>query len=216
MRGRYSNNASTAKEPSQTQDTSRWSSSMGRKSLRKSGISALFHPSQTRTSTDVPPLPPLDHLRSPSSQPPTPRLPTSRSRLFNLGGGSKSKPPPTPPPPTQTASTSLSPAPSLRSSLKSKSSRSHSPRRKVLDPTLQPVSSDNLPPPRPLLDELSARDEATAQGDPKEDKRKKVLAWRSDVGENEGLSKLEDMMARHVEREREALREIAVAASPRK
>ena len=54
------------------------------------------------------------------------------------------------------------------------------------------------------------------EGGKKEEKAKKVLAWRSDVGNHEGLSRLEDMMARHVEREREALRGIATAASPRR
>ena len=44
----------------------------------------------------------------------------------------------------------------------------------------------------------------------------KVLAWRSEVGNSEGLTQLEDKMARHVEREKEALREITEAASPRK
>ncbi len=38
-----------------------------------------------------------------------------------------------------------------------------------------------------------------------------VLAWRSDVGNHEGLCRLEDMMARHVEREKEALREMGAA-----
>ena len=36
------------------------------------------------------------------------------------------------------------------------------------------------------------------------------------MGHNEELSRLEDMMARHVERERVALRAIAEAASPKK
>lgn len=53
-------------------------------------------------------------------------------------------------------------------------------------------------------------------GGRKEEKVNKVLAWRSDVGNHEGLSRLEDLMARHVEREREALRGIAEAASPRR
>jgi hypothetical protein len=61
-----------------------------------------------------------------------------------------------------------------------------------------------------VLEELVKR-----EGMEKEEKVKKVLDWRSGVGENDDLRGLEEKMARFVERERGILRDIALG-SPRK
>jgi hypothetical protein len=67
----------------------------------------------------------------------------------------------------------------------------------------QPVSSATCPPPRPILDELTAMEVSTV-----EDRAKKVLEWRSEVEENGDLARLEEKMTKHVEREKEWIRSI--------
>lgn len=167
---------------------SRWSpSTMKRdKSLRNasspiiSAPIAILSPVQLGQSTFTPPTPspPDTHtntLRSPSQ--PTPKRSPSRSKLLNYV---RSKVATSSPPPTSSIPTR--------------------PTRRGMNSALAPISSSDLPPPRLPLDELEI---ATVDGDRgKEEKLNKVLAWWRHVGNNETLSKLEEMMEACGERTR--------------
>lgn len=81
-----------------------------------------------------------------------------------------------------------------------------------------PISSDTLPPPRPLLEELTARDTALTalNGDEvgekeraREERYKKVLHWREGVDEGGKLRDLEKKLDDHVLQEKEMMRTIA-------
>lgn len=75
----------------------------------------------------------------------------------------------------------------------------------------EPISSSShsTPIPRPILDALSSQSRAgTAQGQGDSDRVRKILEWREEVDENGELARLEERMIKHVEREREALRDM--------
>ena len=73
-----------------------------------------------------------------------------------------------------------------------------------------PVSSTSPPPGQPLLDALASRDRVLGWRKtvgPDEDTRK-VLAWRADVEQNGEMARFEEAIVRHVQREKEAMREM--------
>ena len=76
----------------------------------------------------------------------------------------------------------------------------------------EPVSSTTPLPVVPILSTLSAREneagERRAAAGGQVDKQKKIHEWRTEVEENGDLARLEERIIKHVEREREALRDL--------